>query len=162
MTPTFSGMQQQPQQQHHNHGTGPSIRGTHTYPLNANVLDPLQQSCCVAIGENSHSCNTAQGYMKRHQLPPKRRQYHVEYTTHSVMSNIVKTWFSGTAIMSKAFVFTENTLDNGTGAYAVGMENAFLASYKWEKDKPIFTQLVLRHLRHFPTTVASASQNLSQ
>jgi hypothetical protein len=73
----------------------------------------------------------------------------VEYPTHGVMSNIVK-WFSGTAIMSKAFVFTDNALKNGTGVYAVGMEKAFLASFKWEKDKPIFYPIGPETFTSFP------------
>jgi hypothetical protein len=60
--------------------------------------------------------------------PPDRRQY-VEYPPHVVLTNIVK-WFSANTILSKAFVFTENDLNDGTGAYAVGMENAFHVRYK--------------------------------
>jgi hypothetical protein len=32
----------------------------------------------------------------------------------------------------------ENNLNKGTGAYAIGMENAFQACYKWQKDKSQF------------------------
>ena len=67
--------------------------------------------------------------------PPDRRQY-VEYPQHVVMSNITK-WFSASEILSKAFLFTAQDLDNGSAAYAVGMENAFHARYKWEKDATI-------------------------
>ena len=69
-------------------------------------------------------------------VPPNRRQY-VDYPRHVVLSNIVK-WFPGTAILSEAFVFSANDLDDGTGAYAVGMENAFHGCYKWEKDSTIY------------------------
>jgi hypothetical protein len=72
--------------------------------------------------------------------PPDRRQY-VEYPTHVVVSNVVK-WFSGAAILSEAFVFTENDLNNGTGAYSVGMENAFHARYKWEKEESNFYPII--------------------
>jgi hypothetical protein len=72
--------------------------------------------------------------------PPDRRQY-VEYPTHVVVSNIVK-WISGAGILSEAFVFTEKDVNDGTGAYAVGMENAFHARYKWEKDHAIFYPII--------------------
>jgi hypothetical protein len=73
-------------------------------------------------------------------VPPDRRQY-VEYPTHVVVSNVVK-WFPEAALLSEAFVFTENDLNKGTGAYAVGMENAFHARYKWEKDESLFFPII--------------------
>jgi hypothetical protein len=57
------------------------------------------------------------------------------------MSNINK-WFSGSKILSKAFVSTMNDLDDGTGAYAVDMENVFHAHYKWETDVTIFYPII--------------------
>jgi hypothetical protein len=81
-------------------------------------------------------------------VPPNRRQY-VDYPRHVVLSNIVK-WFPGTAILSEAFVFSANDLDDGTGAYAVGMENAFHARFKWEKDAPIYHPIVPETLLSFP------------
>jgi hypothetical protein len=72
--------------------------------------------------------------------PPDRRQY-VEYPPHVVMSNIIK-WFSGSEILSEAFVFTATDVNDGTGAYAVGMENAFHARYKWDKDATIFYPII--------------------
>jgi hypothetical protein len=73
--------------------------------------------------------------IRQEAAPPDRRQY-VEYPQHVVMSNITK-WFSATQILSEAFVFTAQDLDDGTATYAVGMENAFHARYKWEKDATI-------------------------
>jgi hypothetical protein len=72
--------------------------------------------------------------------PPDRRQY-VEYPTNVVVSNVVK-WFPGAALLSKAFVFTENALNKGTGAYSIGMENAFHACYRWEKDESLFYPII--------------------
>jgi hypothetical protein len=72
--------------------------------------------------------------------PPDRRQY-VEYPTHVVVTNIVK-WFSSPAILGEAFVFTKKDLNDGTGAYAVGMENAFHARFRWEKDDDIFYPII--------------------
>jgi hypothetical protein len=80
--------------------------------------------------------------------PPDRRQY-VEYPTHVVISNIVK-WFSGASILSEAFVFTENDLNTGVGAYSVGMENAFHARYRWEKDDSIFYPIGPETIASFP------------
>jgi hypothetical protein len=58
------------------------------------------------------------------------------------MSNVVK-WFCGSSILSKAFVFTANDLNKGTGAYAVGMENAFHARFYWEKgEESIFYPII--------------------
>jgi hypothetical protein len=73
----------------------------------------------------------------------------VEYPTHVVMTNIVK-WFSATSILSEAFVFTENHINNGKAAYSVGMENAFHARYQWEKDEPIFDLIGPETLQSFP------------
>jgi hypothetical protein len=72
--------------------------------------------------------------------PPDRRQY-VEYPTNVVVSNVVK-WFPGAALLSEAFVFTENALNDGTGAYSIGMENAFHACYKWVKDESLFYPII--------------------
>jgi hypothetical protein len=73
--------------------------------------------------------------------PPDRRQY-VEYPSHVVVSNVVK-WFSEDAIMSEAFVFTDNDINDGTGAYSVGMMvNAFHVRYKWEKDESNFYPII--------------------
>jgi hypothetical protein len=80
--------------------------------------------------------------------PPDRRQY-VEYPTHIVMSKIVK-WFSRSAKISKVFVFTENDLNDGTGAYAVGMDNVFHACYKWERDETILYPIGPETLESFP------------
>jgi hypothetical protein len=65
----------------------------------------------------------------------------VEYPTHIVVSNIFK-WISGAAILSKVFVFTEKDINDGTGTNAVGIDNAFHARYKWEKDKPIVYPII--------------------
>jgi hypothetical protein len=68
-----------------------------------------------------------------------------------VISNIVK-WFSGTSILSKAFIFTENNLNTGVDDYLVRMENAFHTCYKWEKDESIFYPIG-------PETIASFRYN---
>jgi hypothetical protein len=87
-------------------------------------------------------------FIREGAVPPDRRQY-VDYPRHVVLSNIVK-WFPGTAILSEAFVFSANDLDDGTGAYAVGMENAFHARFKWEKDAPTYHPIVPETLLSFP------------
>jgi hypothetical protein len=45
--------------------------------------------------------------------------------------------FCSSEIPSKAFIFTVHELDDGTAAYDVGIENAFHARYKCEKDATI-------------------------
>jgi hypothetical protein len=45
-------------------------------------------------------------------------------------------------ILSKAFVFTEKDLNDGTGTYSVGMENAFHTCYKWVKDDSNFSSII--------------------
>jgi hypothetical protein len=89
--------------------------------------------------------------------PPDRRQY-VEYPTHVVISNIVK-WFSGTSILSEAFVFTENDLNTGLGAYSVGMENVFHARYRWEKDNSIFYPIGPETIASFPYNDSYSCRN---
>jgi hypothetical protein len=89
--------------------------------------------------------------------PPDRRQY-VEYPPHVVLSNIVK-WFSGSAILSEAFVFTENDLNDGTGAHSVGMENAFHARYKWEKDETMLFPIGPETLESFPYSDCYSRRN---
>jgi hypothetical protein len=181
----------------------PQSEDTHTYPLDSEVLDPLQPSCCVAIpGREQSFLNCGEFVVLREPLaieaevegdpvilqaklgrilritqlednsrrillillffasefptpmiregavPPDRRQY-VEYPPHVVMSNVVK-WIPGTSILSEAFVFLEKDLNEGTGAYAMGMENAFHARYKWEKDGRIFSPIGPETLPSFP------------
>ncbi len=65
----------------------------------------------------------------------------MEYPTHIVVSNIFK-WISGAAILSEAFVFTEKDINDGTGAYSIGMDNAFHARYKWVKDDSNFSLII--------------------
>jgi hypothetical protein len=181
----------------------PQSEESHTYPLNDNLLVPLQPSCCVGIpGRVKAFLHCGEFVVLREPLainaavdgdpvtlhakvgrilritpiggdslrillsllfcasefpsprirdkaaPPDRRQY-VEYPTHVVSSNIVK-WVPGSSILSEAFVFTEEDLNDGTGAYAVGMENAFHARYQWEKDGPIFYPIGPETLPSFP------------
>jgi hypothetical protein len=58
------------------------------------------------------------------------------------MSSIIK-WFSGNEILSDNFgVFAADDLNDGTCAYAVGIENAFHARYKWEKEVTIFYPII--------------------
>jgi hypothetical protein len=180
----------------------PQSEESHTYPLDDNILIPLQPSCCVGIpGRVKAFLHCGEFIVLREPLainaavdgdpvtlhaklgrilritpigdslrillsllfrasefptprihdgaaPPDRRQY-VEYPMHVVSSNIVK-WVPGSSILSEAFVFTEKDLNDGTAAYAVGMENAFHARYQWEKDGLFFYPIGPETLPSFP------------
>jgi hypothetical protein len=82
--------------------------------------------------------------------PLDQRQY-VEYPQNVVMSNITKRFLAG-KIISKAFTFTSQDLDNGAAAYAVGMENAFHACYKWEKEESICYPIIGPKQLHWTTS----------
>jgi hypothetical protein len=97
---------------------------------------PIGHSHRILLGLLFFSQDFPSELMGEGSAPPDRRQY-VEYPTQVVVSNVVK-WFYGATILSEAFLFTENDINNGTGAYAVGMENSFHARYKWQKDESIF------------------------
>jgi hypothetical protein len=96
-------------------------------------------------------------FIREGAVPPDRRQY-VDYPLHVVLSNIVK-WFPGTAILSEAFAFSANDLDDGTGAYTVGTENAFHAQFKWEKVVPTYHPIVPGTLLSFPYDDCYLRQN---
>jgi hypothetical protein len=111
--------------------------------LNAKKVGQILQ--ITPIGDSRHlllhllflASNFPTPRMRQGAAPPNRRQ-HVEYPTLQVVVSKIVKWFSGTALLSKLFAFTENNLNKGTGAYAIGMENAFQACYKWQKDELLF------------------------